>query len=412
MDITSSTNERTLIAAPLGTVPCGHSIGVLEVDSKKCLLLSASLNSFAYDYCLRVRFSGLHASWFLLRETPLPPPDSWELNRIRRLLSRLSCPGLCSSPWYLDRAAPALTEHERLRVRCLVDAVLFVSLGLAPDDARWMLRRCDLPRSEVPRAFSKGSLDPKGFWRVDRDKDPELRHTVLTLVAFHDLEAEIEAAGGDRERGIDAFLDQNDGEGWMLPEMLRLADYGLGHDDRAKQPQPVRSRLGTRFYDWQLAQSSEDRWRETRLHARNLFGAKGYGALLAERIERRLADGRPYLDILRLNDTFDYRLAGEAGQIAMLAELYARRVPDPAGWWDWITALRADGHLRDDRYRRLVDELHDRKLLTETEHTAMLHGAPPPLLIAEDEATPLAAEPRQPFELRSQSNTEPGDLFE
>ena len=64
-------------------------------------------------------------------------------------------------------------------------------------------------------------------------KDPELRHTVLTLVAFHDLESKIDAAGGDSERGIEAFLAQNHGEGWMLPETLRLADYGLGHDERA-----------------------------------------------------------------------------------------------------------------------------------------------------------------------------------
>ena len=124
--------------------------------------------------------------------------------------------------------------------------------------------------------------DPKGFWRVDKDKDPELRHTVLTLVAFHDLEEKIRACGGDREKGIEAFLAQNDGEGWMLPETLRLADYGLGHDDRAKQPQPVASRLGPRFYDWQLAQSAEESWRECHLHARNLLGEDGYRQLLAD----------------------------------------------------------------------------------------------------------------------------------
>ena len=412
MDITSSTNERTLIAAPLGNVPCGHSIGVLDCDAAKCLPLGGSLNSFAYDFCLRVRFSGLHASLFVLEETPLPLPDSGEWNRIRPLLTRLSATALCSSPPYLDRAAPALTGHERLRVRCLVEAVAFVSFGLDLDDARWMLRRCDLPKPDISRAFSEGRLGPKGFWRVDRDKDPELRHTVLTLVAFHDLQAKIEAADGDRERGIEAFLNQNDGEGWMLPETLRLADYGLGHDERARHPQPVRSRLGPRFYDWQLAQTPEERWRETRLHARNLLGAKGYGALLAERIERRLADGKDYHDLLRLSDDYERRLAGDPGQVAMLAELYARKLPDPPGWWDWITALREGGHLPDEQYRRLVDELLARGLLTELRHAAMLRGAPPPLLTPPEEATPLAAEPKPRFELRSQRTTKRGALFE
>ena len=87
---------------------------------------------------------------------------------------------------------------------------------------------------------------------------------------------------GDQEKGIEAFLSQNNGEGWMLPETLRLADHGLGHDDRAKEPQPVASRLGPRFYDWQLAQSPEESWKECHLHARNLLGEAGYLNLLGE----------------------------------------------------------------------------------------------------------------------------------
>ena len=93
-------------------------------------------------------------------------------------------------------------------------------------------------------------------------------------------EAIIEQIG--REKGIEAFLSQNDGEGWMLPETLRLADYGLGHDDRAEQHQPVASRLGPRFYDWQLVQTPEESWRECHLHARNLLGEAAYRRLVSE----------------------------------------------------------------------------------------------------------------------------------
>lgn len=53
----------------------------------------------------------------------------------------------------------------------------------------------------------------------------------------------------------------------MLPETLRLADLGLGHDDRAREPQPVASRLGERFLPWQLAQSVEESWAECERHA-------------------------------------------------------------------------------------------------------------------------------------------------
>lgn len=92
---------------------------------------------------------------------------------------------------------------------------------------------------------------------MDKEKEPELRHTVLSLVAFREL----------KRLGLEAFLALNDGDGWMLPETLRLADHGLGHDERAKQPQPVASRLGDRFLSWQLEQGVEESWEECRRHA-------------------------------------------------------------------------------------------------------------------------------------------------
>ncbi len=145
-----------------------------------------------------------------------------------------------------------------------------------------MIKDCDHPLGMTLDKKFSSSLYVKDFWRVDKDKHPEHRHTVLTLVAFHDLQEKIAECGGDVGKGIEAFCTQNDGEGWMLPETLRLADYGLGHDDRAKEHQPVRECFGPRFYDWQLAQSPEESWRECHLHARNLLGKDGYQALLDE----------------------------------------------------------------------------------------------------------------------------------
>src|SRR5690606_15834923 len=121
----------------------------------------------------------------------------------------------------------------------------------------FLLRGCDVPVGGHGDSKYSGIIDPKGFWRIDKDKDPELRHTVLSLIAFHDLQ----------EKGLDAFLAQNDGEGWMIPEQLRLADYGLGHDQRAQEYQPVASRLGPRFYDWQLNEDVERSWQECAAHA-------------------------------------------------------------------------------------------------------------------------------------------------
>ena len=163
-----------------------------------------------------------------------------------------------------------------------IDVLVARCYGADNSFLQWVLRETDNPQVNTRDRLFTRTLSPKGFWRIDKDKDPELRHTVLTLVAFHDLEEKIRAAGGDREKGIEAFLNQNDGEGWMIPETLRLADFGLGHDERARQPQPVASRLGPRFYDWQLTQSADESWAECHLHARNLLGEPGYQQLLQD----------------------------------------------------------------------------------------------------------------------------------
>jgi hypothetical protein len=154
----------------------------------------------------------------------------------------------------------ANTYYERLRLRCIIDAVIAELYGLRIEDFKWILRDCDYPENQVCNKTFSRTLEPKGFWRVDKEKDPELRHTVLSLVAFHEL----------KKIGLEAFLNLNDGEGWMLPETLRLADYRLGHDDRAMQPQPVASRLGERFLPWQLEGTAEESWEECERHAENL----------------------------------------------------------------------------------------------------------------------------------------------
>ena len=130
-------------------------------------------------------------------------------------------------------------------------------LGLTLDEFRWILRDCDHPVGWIKNKWNSRGLDPKGFWRVEKEKDPELRDAVLAQLAFQDLQS----------KGLYAFLTQNGGEGWMLPETVRLADCDLGHDQRARESQPVADALGPRFYDWQLEQTIDESWRECRLHA-------------------------------------------------------------------------------------------------------------------------------------------------
>lgn len=298
-EVTVATVKRTTISTVIPPFPAGNKVPIMidaDADPNTSLALLAVLGSFAFDSVARCRLVGMTMNLFIINELAIPIRGTWELSVARNtakiaLLGPIFSPvmlRLYKSNSYQERLTIfAYTHYERLRIRAQLDAISCVLFDLNYTDCEWLLRDC--AHYEINRVIK---YDPKGFWRVDKEKDPELRHTVLTLVAFHDLEEKIKAAGGDREKGIEAFLNQNDGEGWMIPETLRLADYGLGHDERAKVHQPVRSRLGPRFYDWQLAQAPEESWRECHLHTRNLLGEAGYRQLLAD-IEAERSGGIP-----------------------------------------------------------------------------------------------------------------------
>lgn len=280
-DITCATNSRSFITTLIPYRPCGNPVPVIEVAAslhKQKSLLVAWLGSLVFDWSVRQRLSGTHLNWHIAESLAVPPPG--HPLGLSEMVDRIALAGnLFSDDWLRRKTESKITrgiaDAERLRAMIGIDAIAGNWFALSASELSYILAGCDEPRISL-----NGSS--KGFWRVDKDKDPELRHTVLALVAFRDLEDKIRAHGGDRDSGIRAFLSQNHGESWMLPETLRLADYGLGHDERAQHAQPVASRLGPRFYDWQLAQTAEESWRECHLHARNLLGEVGYQKLLAE----------------------------------------------------------------------------------------------------------------------------------
>lgn len=292
--IANPTNQRTMLAALAPSFPAVHTVGIVkQIDGASAGAVCALLNSLAFDWQLRLRFGGSGGAGALdnakLHESSAPFPSVPVGEYLSRLALRLNCanevfaaewiaaqwPSHTAGAW---RGAWAITRYERLRLRSILDAIVSTLYDLSRDDLRWILRDCDQPKERVANRDFARTLDPKGFWRVDKDEDPELRHTVLTLVAFDALEALIAAHHGNSDAGITAFSALNDGEGWLLPETLRLKDHDLGHDARAEQAQPVASRLGPRFLDWQFAQTPEESWAECEQHARNILGDAAFEA--------------------------------------------------------------------------------------------------------------------------------------
>ncbi|MCB1221949.1 MAG: hypothetical protein H7A35_15230 [Planctomycetales bacterium] len=286
-DISNATNQRSFISALLPDYPAGNSVPLLKPSrgERSEVLLAGTAATFVFDFAVRLRMTGMHLNYFILEELPLLVPDCSEYFVI--LTAKLNLDNrLFAGSWLKNNtgnevsSVNALSRHERVRLFAIMEALMMGFWDLSATDACRVVAGCDVPLRDMAGLAAK--LDGTGFWRVDKDKHPEHRLTVLSLVAFHDLMQHVEACGGDREAGIASFMAQNDGEGWMLPESLRLADYALGHDERAKEHQPVRECFGPRFYDWQLAQTPEESWKECHLHVRNLLGKQGYQDLLDE----------------------------------------------------------------------------------------------------------------------------------
>lgn len=239
MRIASATNSRSMYASLIGDMPCGNTTPILRPESNDIyhvLSLVACLNSFTYDYALRCRLGGLDLNYFVIAETPLISPPGLQGYPCAELAARLNLIMPFFAPQWLEMRAVypqlgeqhwhklwAITPHERLRLRCILDAIIADLYGLDYDDFAWILQ--DNP------------ANPKGFWRVDKEKPKELRHTMLALTAFMRL----------KEVGLEVFCQED----WQFP-------------------QEIGDRLGPRFTPWQAQGTVEESWAECEEHARRM----------------------------------------------------------------------------------------------------------------------------------------------
>ena len=358
MRIGSATNERTAIASVVCGLPTGDTAATFYLpDSDRCTVLAALINSVVFDFVTRSRVTGLHLDYHVWAQNPLPKlePDHPVVSGIIDVARRLSCGGVWSPSQSVEPIPPpssepdwrALTLAERIRLTAVLDALVAVWVGLGQDDLRRILQNCD---RDAPSPRS--GLDPKGFWRTDKQLDPELRRTVLALVAFRDLDTVIRFANDDPKDAVRTFSAQHNGMGWMLPEIVHLAEHGLGNGDRAKQARAVASLLGPRFYDWQLAQRPQNAWLAEHLQARNVLGGDGSASRMVEWLLRHAPDPTAMVSIL---------------------ELASRGLLPPDSIARALTASRAQRAHDDPVLWLAVQELADGELITRKAYETLLN---------------------------------------
>lgn len=145
-NVSSPTNERSMVAYPLPRVAVGHSIPLILSDGATGLL--AFLTSFALDYALRQKLGGVNLTYNYVQQLPIPAPS---------VLQEIAPWGESTIGTFFNRRV-LLLSYTAEDMRPMAEAV-----GYLHDPFRW---------SESDRGLARAELDAAVFtssgWIVRR----------------------------------------------------------------------------------------------------------------------------------------------------------------------------------------------------------------------------------------------------
>ena len=169
-DITAPTNVRTMIAAIVPRVGCGHTLPILlpteddsDCGSPACWL--ANLNSISFDYVARQKVQGTHLTWYTVEQLPVIAPADYDRHfgpttaraLVRDHVLRLTYTAHDIAPFARDLGydgPPFIwNEEERRHLRARLDALYFHLYGLSRDDAAYILDTFPIVRRHDKAAF-------------------------------------------------------------------------------------------------------------------------------------------------------------------------------------------------------------------------------------------------------------------
>jgi hypothetical protein len=163
-DITSPTNERTVIASALPLSGVGNNLPLVLVERAEAPALLGCMNAFAHDFVARFKVGGLHLNFFIVRQFPVLAPA---------LLKVKSASGMDWSNW----SAPRVLE-----LSATADDMSPFSKDLWPEGDGAVFRydperRFEI-RSELDAAFFHLYLGTPEEW--SRAASPELLKSLPT----------------------------------------------------------------------------------------------------------------------------------------------------------------------------------------------------------------------------------------
>ncbi len=172
-DITSPTNQRTMIAAfaPIAAFTNHFVLVRSELTPVRQSCLLANLNAFAYDYCTRQKIGGVTLNFFIVEQVATLPPDAYDK----------------SCPWDHRTTLETWISERVLKLTCtaedmlpLADACNFTSGSLQAEYGGRLNKWDETERSEL-----MAELDAAFFHLYGISRD-EVEYILSTFRGIHD----------------------------------------------------------------------------------------------------------------------------------------------------------------------------------------------------------------------------------
>ena len=181
-DITNPTNERTAIFSLLPKVAVGNNAPVMTLAIKKANLASCllgNLNSLVFDFVARHKVGGTHMNFFIVKQLPVIPPETYTEEDIKFISSRVL--ELVYTAWDMQPFAKDMgydgepfiwDEQRRVKLRAELDAYYAKLYGLTRDELRYILDPADVYGEDFPsetfRVLKNKEINKYGEYRTQR----------------------------------------------------------------------------------------------------------------------------------------------------------------------------------------------------------------------------------------------------
>lgn len=195
-DVTSPTNERTVVSSIIPKVGVGHTAPLMFVNNPTfgratdSAIMVAILNSLVLDYVARNKVNGLHLTYFYLRQFPIPSAASIKKASVLAIVERVlalcctsqSLEGFANelrselkADWQTSRTTFQQREWDtttRSVYRAELDAIVAHLYGLTRDDLQFILDPAEIYGPSFPsetfRVLKAGELRAFGEFRTQR----------------------------------------------------------------------------------------------------------------------------------------------------------------------------------------------------------------------------------------------------